>query len=364
VDALRARIATLPEEVDVPEALAPPQVRTMILHPAALAAGSLGRWEQALTLNRESRASEERRGATALEMARTLYVDHSPLLGLGRVDEAREVLLHCRDVFEDYNDVEGLSVTMGALASVEVTLGHHDAAVNLTNDALRLAYAIGDVEGIAGAHSSLADALLRIGRGSDTSFAHWLASALLFLQMGSDRIKWPVDSLAHVLALSGDLRGSFAKRLPESFSDLCAQVDQIDGVRLEDIVSLFLPAGGEDAALAEVLRRTQAVPFEEAAESVWRKSCDEAEAAGQFHEALHHLRNLIRLLRDVGRWHEALALVDRAQTLTRRMNLGSWSRLANEGMRLQILRRQGREQEVIGLYATKRGARLRSLAVR
>src|ERR1035438_10506275 len=83
------------------------------------AALGLERWQEALALNSEIAKAKEARGATALEVARTRFNDQAPLLRLRRHDEARELLLECRRLYEEASYAEGLGQVLTALADLE-----------------------------------------------------------------------------------------------------------------------------------------------------------------------------------------------------------------------------------------------------
>ncbi len=51
-----------------------------------------------------------------LEIARKMFNDYGPLLSLKRYDEARKLLMHCREVFQREKDIEGLGVVFSAPA--------------------------------------------------------------------------------------------------------------------------------------------------------------------------------------------------------------------------------------------------------
>jgi tetratricopeptide (TPR) repeat protein len=57
--------------------------------------------------------------------------------------------------------------------------------------------------------------------------------------------------------------------------------------------------------------------------------------------------DLVNLLRDGQRLHEALAEVERKATLTVQAGLGPWTQLGDQGMRLRILAALGRQEEVL-----------------
>ncbi|MGH8903855.1 MAG: AAA family ATPase [Egibacteraceae bacterium] len=248
VHALRETMAELPEQGDADERVVPWNVRETVLNTGLFAASGLGRWEEALAFNAEAAGSQRRRGASRLDQARTRFNDYGPLLRLGRLEDARALLLGCRQVFEDAHHVAGLGSVLTALADVEDRLGHTGSAVRLAQDALRLHYTAGDPDGIAVSHFNLATYLQSTGQGAGLVAAHRLASAVIWFQTGEGRL---ADTLR---VLAQDLAG-FDGDLPGSFAELCRLVDQVDGVHLAQLVDrLPKQAPDSDAALAEVLR--------------------------------------------------------------------------------------------------------------
>ncbi len=248
VDALRETMAGLAEHSDATETAVPWNVRELVLQTGLFAALGLGRWEEALAFNAEVAGSKRRRGASRLEQAGTRFNGYFPLLRLGRLGEAKALLLDCRQAFEDAHDVAWLGQVLSALADVEYRLGRAGSAVRLVQDALRLHYTAGDPDSVAVGHFNLAIYLQRAGQGAAVAVAHRLACAVIDLQTGSGQLTNTLRVLAQDLAgFDGDLPGSFA--------EVCRLVDQTDGVRLAQLVDrLPKHASDGDAALAEVLR--------------------------------------------------------------------------------------------------------------
>lgn len=83
------------------------------------------------------------------------------------------------------------------------------------------------------------------------------------------------------------------------------------------------------------------------AEGKLRELVDRAEARGAYPQASAAAGSLINLLLTTGRAAEALAVVERKTELTRRAGLGPWTRLGDEGRRLQVLNALGRYREVL-----------------
>ena len=139
-------MAELPEQSDQPEVAAPYNVRETILDTGRYAALQLERWEDALAFNAEILESKEHRGASAFEIARNRFNDYGPLLRLGRIAEARSLLLDCREIYEREHNTQELGMVLSALADVEDEAGHGQDAIDLERNALRYKYLAGEVE--------------------------------------------------------------------------------------------------------------------------------------------------------------------------------------------------------------------------
>jgi hypothetical protein len=260
VEALQDELATLPEISEQEERVAPWQVREIIFQVGALAASALGRWEAALALNAEVASSRTTRGAGDLVLAGTRYNDYGPLLELGLVDEARGLLLACREVFQAESDVAGLGQVFNALAEFEATLGHVDDAIGFVQAALRYKYIGMDPDAAGVSHFNLAGYLLRAGRDPAAALAHGLAAVLLAYQSGSGRLRERLPALAKDLEDLGD-----RAVVPGSFDVLCELVEQVEGVRFAELFArLPGPAADGDEALAAVLRLARELPAEPA----------------------------------------------------------------------------------------------------
>ena len=90
------------------------------------------------------------------------------------------------------------------------------------------------------------------------------------------------------------------------------------------------------------------------AEAEMREIIAAAATHGKFRTASVATGDLITLLRTSGQTGDALALVDAMKDYTRQAELGPWSRLSDEGRRLQILLRIGRYDEVLDTVRTLR----------
>jgi hypothetical protein len=123
VESLRPKMDALPLKSDPEESGEPWNVRETLLDTGGNAAMNSGRWKTALELNAEILEFTEARGANALEVASTRFNSYGPLLGLGRFDDARALLLHCRSVYEGERAIPDLGRVYGALADLEDRTG-------------------------------------------------------------------------------------------------------------------------------------------------------------------------------------------------------------------------------------------------
>jgi tetratricopeptide (TPR) repeat protein len=242
-------MATLPADLDrATERVAVWNVRETILNTGALAAQALGLWERALELNAENMASKRGRGAGAHDQARDAFNDYGPLIRLGRLPEARALLIDCREVFEQADDIRSLGSTLSALADVEDALGHGERAVDLTREALRFTYAAGDPDDVGVSHHNLASYLQGSGADPGLVGAHRVAAAVIAYQTGSGRIIRWLSALGRLLA------GDDGSSVPRSFGQVRAMVGQVPGVDLAGLLAR-LPgrAPDPDTAVQAVL---------------------------------------------------------------------------------------------------------------
>jgi hypothetical protein len=169
------------------------------------------------------------------------------MLELGRVAEARELLLQCKSVYQEANHLRALSSTFSALAQLEEVVDRPDRALDLEAEALRLKYLAGDPDYLIISHANMAVHLIRLDADPRAPVAHLLAAAVLCRQLGSGRLASVLWDLS-VLADGGGLA------YITSFADLCETVGEVPGVQLAEVVARLAPSSGDgDAVLAQVL---------------------------------------------------------------------------------------------------------------
>lgn len=258
--ALRDRMAELPDQPTDNDAMIPWNVQELILDTGGNSALALGRWAQALELNDEVATTEWRRGASPHATARTRFGNCGPLVRLGRLTEADQLLHDCRDVFDAAGDITMLGMVYSARAGLEDERGHLQDAVELERTALRLLYVHPDPRHISGSHHNLANYLSRTRVDPGEQRAHRLAAALLSHLTGN------LHERAQTLrALTVELRGDAdrpdAPTLPTALSDVIRLVDAGDGVHFGDLVAALCPdPDAADQALADLLATAATLP--------------------------------------------------------------------------------------------------------
>lgn len=245
VDALVNEMESLPEDRGEDESADPWNVREGVLDAGHTAALQAEAWEKALAYNLMIRESKADRGASALDMARTRFNDYSPLLRLGRIDEARELLKGYRSVLEEKGAHDQLGKVYTALADVEDKDGNASRAVDFEKTALAYKYRSASPRDCAISHHNLANYLSRSGHSVDVIRAHRLAAALFRSEMRSGGLGTTLRALAAMDA--PDAHPSF-----DAVADI---VEQIEGVRFRELYARLCngqPDG--DAALDTVWR--------------------------------------------------------------------------------------------------------------
>jgi tetratricopeptide (TPR) repeat protein len=253
VTRLRAHMATLPATPGTDEMVTAWNVREMLLGTGRVAALRLRRWAEALDLNAAIAVSQRDRDAPATDTAATRFHDYAPLLRLGRIEEALGVLRDCLRAFQDADDTQMLSMTLGALADVEDKRGHGEAALRLQRDALRHSYLAGDVDGITVSYHNLGNYLRRHTGQPAQALASHLAAALSCILIGVD------DDDESASAAAADLRAvGTAAVPPTSVADLDRQLGGIPGTDLPALLATISPdPETTEQALRDLIAKAQ-----------------------------------------------------------------------------------------------------------
>ena len=237
VQRLRAQMDQLPETAQGDETAVAWSVREVVLDLGREAACLLHHWDDALALSAETARSQRQRGAPPTELHRTLFNDYYPLLKLGRLGEAREVLYQCKATAEAANDNAAVGKTLGALADVEDALSHGDVALDLDRAALRYKYLVKDADGIAAGHHNYGSHLARYRGQVEAGLAHILAAALIRALTGSDGLDLALRAAA---LLMSELPSGSAP--PADTRQLCELADDVPGVNLGTFLARLEPA--------------------------------------------------------------------------------------------------------------------------
>jgi PAS domain-containing protein len=253
VKRLRAYMGTLPATSEHPEKENVPtwSPREELLGTGREAALKLELWDEALELNAAAVASMRARGAPEAEIARARFSDHPPMIMLGHVDEALEMLKACGEVFKQAHDIEMLGMVFEALAAAEGNRGRGDVAVDLAREGLRYSYLTGNVDSIRISHHNLGEYLRDLAGQPGTALAHHLAAALLAAATGAEGA---VDDSA--LAAAEDLKADSDTPVPADVPDLCRRVAAVPGADLNRLIAgLAQDPQAMQRTLEELIRR-------------------------------------------------------------------------------------------------------------
>ena len=240
-----------PEDEDI----RPWAIREILLDVGCQSACGLEHWQDALDLHAELTASLRSHGSPEHEVARSTYNSYSPLLRLGRVEEARVLLLECRDVFEDANDLGMLAKVFTALADLEDSQGHGEVAVDLQYNALRYNYLCGDAAGVAVSHHNLGSYLYRHAGQPSAAFAHQVAGALIRSVTGGGSSEDDIRAVAWGQRTLGS-----GAAVPTDLAQLSSQVGEVPGVDLHRLLAQLAPdPSTAERALMELIGRSRAL---------------------------------------------------------------------------------------------------------
>src|SRR4051812_38430816 len=96
----------------------------------------LERWQTSLDRLEEIETIEQERGEGEHERAHTRFNRYMPLLRLGQLDQAQEVLVSCLDVFRKANDLTPHSGALSGLAQLWNLRGDTCQAADIERKAL------------------------------------------------------------------------------------------------------------------------------------------------------------------------------------------------------------------------------------
>ncbi len=237
--ALLARMAELPDQSAHNDRVNPSSVREGILETGHLSAMALQRWNDALRLSHEIANTQQRRGASSHETARTQFNDYLPLRRLGRLTDADHLLRTCQDIFDTTGDTTQLAEVYHARADLEDTRDHPMDALDLQRSALRLRYLHPDPHDIATAHNHLANYLSRTTNPAEQRAHRLTASLLHHLTGNTHELTTTLTTLAS--ELRDDANGPYTPALPTTLPEITRLLDADHGIHLDKLLAALCP---------------------------------------------------------------------------------------------------------------------------
>jgi tetratricopeptide (TPR) repeat protein len=231
--ALREYMDKLPVTTANNETIDTWYVRENVLDIGRLTAQATGEWQMAVDLNAALLAIRRARGATAYEIIRRSYWDATPLIELGRLDDAERILRECQKAYEDESYVAGLQQVLTVRATLENRRGRPRQALELQRTAIRFAYVQSEIRDIAINHNQLANRLATNRSDPAARRAHRLAAALLFELTGMTS-----DLAVTNTMLASELRRDGGREdLPNTVDEVIRVTEQTEGVHLNRLLT-------------------------------------------------------------------------------------------------------------------------------
>jgi tetratricopeptide (TPR) repeat protein len=233
----RLLLAGLPETSQEKENTTREHVRGLVLELASNAAAAIGDHAAALEFTEQVVAGMTSENTPTAKLVRCRYVLATRLMALGRDAEAQVALEWCRSACAD---VVLLVQVIDALSEIEDRASNHSRAIELKAEALRYTYAADAAHEISKRHHDLAVLLGRVHSASPHVLAHYFASAAIALRSNAPTLGEEIEMLAMF---------AFAFGLPERMSlndDICALVEEIEGVRLWDLLERLPQSAPDD----------------------------------------------------------------------------------------------------------------------
>jgi tetratricopeptide (TPR) repeat protein len=242
---LMAIIGDLPLKPASNERVEPWGVREAVLNVAVRTALKLRFYDEALELNAQMVASMLDRSAGDVNVARVYLHDYDAFQALGRFADAQRVLRVCQQVFDNFNDADGLARVFQAKGRLAFKAGNIGAAASLHQKALRYAYAVGDQGLAADCHMAIANVLILSGEDPSGQLLHRLAGIMLDRAVTGRGDVAAVDPLVTSLLVAG------GHRVPTDFNELSTGLERAADI---PFARLFLRISDDPSNGDELLR--------------------------------------------------------------------------------------------------------------
>jgi tetratricopeptide (TPR) repeat protein len=238
--ALQAQMAELPDQSAHNDRVDPCNVRKGILDIGRLSAIALQRWDDALRFSHEIATTQQQRGASPQEIARTQFNDYLPLRHLGRFTDADHLLRTCQDILDTTDDTTQLAAVYHARADLENARNHPMEALELQRTSLRLRYLHPDPHDIATAHHHLANYLSHTATNPAEQRAHRLTASLLHHLTGNTHeLTNTLTTLAS--ELRNDTKSPHTPALPTTLHEITHLLHTDHGIHLDKLLAALCP---------------------------------------------------------------------------------------------------------------------------
>jgi len=145
---------------------------------AKMANEQLEHWEACLSLLKENEQTKREIRESKHAMYRTRFNKYFPLMKLGRLDEAQQILEECLSVDREFGDLGGQASDLSSLADIWDERGDIEQAIALQRHGLSIFNQLPDPSYRAVSHGNLSNYLETVGKIEDS--AKHLLSAIIY----------------------------------------------------------------------------------------------------------------------------------------------------------------------------------------
>ncbi len=146
----------------------------------------LEHWQASLDLLTEKKHVEQVAGESAEALVRTQFNRYGPLMKLGYLDEAQQVLEGCLRIDTKVGDLAGQATDLSALANVWKERGDVSHTIELARQGLAICERLSNPEDRAISHGNLSSYLHEVGQVEEGA-KHRLAGIVYFLVTGNQQ---------------------------------------------------------------------------------------------------------------------------------------------------------------------------------
>ena len=203
-------------------------------------AQTIGEYERSISLGSELSGRLQREGASRQRIQEMEFNLAFPLIQLGRLEEAEQILDACQEIFEPAEDLAQMCRIFSSRCQIRRAQNRLSESVDLARQALRLAYTVGEMQLICTFHGLLGECESAIYGGERQEFAHAISGLIVAIAIESSAV---ADGILRQILSSN--RTATLREFGEP-RELMNEAELVSGVDLEAILHERLPSYQSD----------------------------------------------------------------------------------------------------------------------